>query len=116
MNHTTTGKGRVVGGLLAMLLVAGACGDARGDLVPTTDAGVAEAVDTGLDTTTTAEVATTVTTTTPTTTTPSTTVAVTTTVAPFPDIDEELSEFDDLESLLDEIDDLLGDSLEGEDS
>jgi hypothetical protein len=35
-------------------------------------------------------------------------------VAPFPDLDEELSEFDGLESLLDEIDGLLGGSLEGE--
>ncbi|MBI5156581.1 MAG: hypothetical protein HZA58_01060, partial [Acidimicrobiia bacterium] len=112
--HTTTGKGRVVGGLLAMLLVAGECGDDRGDLVPSPDAGVAEAVESDLVAATVAVAETTVTTTAPTA--PSVTVAVTTTVAPFPDIDEELSEFDDLESLLDEIDDLLGDSLEGEDS
>lgn len=116
MNHTTTGERCLVGALLAMLLVAGACGDAEGDPASTTDATVAEAVDTDLVTTTAAVVVTTVTSTAPTTSTTTTSLAVTTTVAPFPDIDEELSEFDDLESLLDEIGDLLGDSLEGEDS
>ncbi len=114
MNHTTTGERRLVGALLAMLVVVGACGGAKGDPASATDATVAEAVDTDLVTTTAAVAVTTVTSTAPTATTTSTPVAVTTTTVPLPDLDEALSEFDDLEDLLDELDSLLGDPLEGE--
>lgn len=115
MNHTTTGVRHLVGALLALLAVAGACGDAKDDPASITVATVTEEVATDL-TTDAGVVVTTVDTMAPTTTTTTTTSVAVTTTVPFPDIDEELSEFDDLASLLDELDDLLGDSLEGEDS